>query len=400
VLAAFLCGAFAFLEVYCTQPLLPMLQRLFHTTEAHVGLTISACTTGVALSAALLALFGEGLARKRTIVLSLIAVAVIGLLTATATSLNGLALWRLAQGIVTPGIFIITIAYITEEWAPHQIPRVMSFYVAGTVFGGFSGRFLGGFIAQHFNWHLVFVVLGLLGLAGAGLIARLLPPSRDKLRITNAHLLAETLRAAAAPQVAPLQQVVRNLRSMRLLATFAIGFCMLFTLVATFNFVTFYLDAAPFFLSASQLSALFAVYLIGLAATIWAGGVLTRVGLREGMLAATACCMVGIALTLIHSLLMIGVGLAVLSSGVFIAQTCAASFLRDAAPLGSRVSATGMYICSYYIGGTVGGVLPALAFRHFGWPGCVGLIVFVQVSAAVLTALGWRPLPKADPIPL
>lgn len=53
--AVFLCGTFAFVDLYCTQPLLPLLERVFHATEAQVSLTISASTLGVAVSAFLLA---------------------------------------------------------------------------------------------------------------------------------------------------------------------------------------------------------------------------------------------------------------------------------------------------------------------------------------------------------
>ena len=48
--------------------------------------------------------------------------AVCTLLTATATSLPVLAFWRFLQGLLTPGVFIITIAYITEEWPAHRVP--------------------------------------------------------------------------------------------------------------------------------------------------------------------------------------------------------------------------------------------------------------------------------------
>lgn len=67
VFAVFLCGAFAFLDLYCTQPMLPMLSQFFHVSEAQVGITISASTVGVAVSAVLLALFGERFPRKPVI---------------------------------------------------------------------------------------------------------------------------------------------------------------------------------------------------------------------------------------------------------------------------------------------------------------------------------------------
>ncbi len=385
VFAVFLCGMFAFIVLYCTQPLLPLLSRVFQASETKVSLTISASTLGVAISAALLALFAERVDRKRTIIGSMIALALCTLMTATATSLHTLALWRFLQGLLTPGIFIITIAYVTEEWPASLVPRVMSVYVAGTVFGGFAGRVSGGMLAERYGWRPVFLVLGLAGLLGAAITQRLLSPGQPR---------------RAKPQgQSPFAPLRNNLRNRRLLATFGIGFCMLFTLISVFSYITFYLAAAPFSLSTEELSWLFAVYLFGLMATLATGTILARIGLRHGMMAAVAVCLAGVAITLIPSLVMVGLGLALTGSGVFIAQTCANSFLRDAAPAGSRVSAAGMYICSYYIGGTVGGILPGLIWKFGGWPGCAALTSVFLLFAGLLTFFGWRtPPPTPDPI--
>lgn len=387
VFAAFLCGVIAFLDLYCTQPLLPMLSHVFHASEGRVSLTISASTLGVAISAALLAIFAERVDRKRTIVGSMAALAVCTLMTATATSLPVLAVWRFLQGLLTPGIFIIAIAYITEEWPALLVPRVMSIYVAGTVFGGFVGRVSGGLLAERYGWRAVFLVLGTLGLVGAATTRRILRPARP--------------RPLPSHSQSPLAPLLNNLRNPRLLATFGVGFCMLFTLVSVFSYITFYLVAAPFNLSTEQLSWLFAVYLFGLVATLAAGTVLARIGLRHGMLASVTLCLIGVGTTLIHSLAMVGLGLAVTGAGVFIAQTCANSFLRDAAPAGSRVSAAGLYICSYYIGGTIGGILPGFAWKIAGWPGCAALTCAIIAIAGLLTLFGWRTrVSEPDPIPL
>jgi predicted MFS family arabinose efflux permease len=202
----------------------------------------------------------------------------------------------------------------------------------------------------------------------------------------------------ASSKLAP---ILANLRNRRLFATFGIGFCMLFALVATFSYITFYLASPPFDLTTRQLSFLFAVYLCGLGTTLVAGTVLARVGLRHGMIAAITACILGVLLTLTPSLVMVAAGLAIEASGVFVAQTCANSFLRDAAPAGSRVSAAGMYICSYYIGGTVGGVLPGLFWKYGGWPGCVALVILILLVAGSAAVFGWRPqTPSPDPIPL
>lgn len=387
VFAAFLCGMFAFIDLYCTQPLLPLLSRVFHASEGRVSLTISASTLGVAISAALLAIFAERVDRKRTIVTSMVVLAICTLMTSTATSLPTLAFWRFLQGLVTPGIFIIAIAYVTEEWPALLVPRVMSIYVGGTVFGGFVGRVSGGMLAQRLGWRSVFLALGALGLLGAILTQRLLRPAKP--------------RPVAMLRQSRLAPILGNLRNQRLLATFGIGFCMLFTLISVFSYITFYLAAAPFGLSTEQLSWLFAVYLFGLFATLAAGTILARIGLRHGMLAAILLAFIGVGITLIHSLAVVGLGLALTGAGVFISQTCANSFLRDAAPAGTRVSAAGMYICSYYIGGTIGGILPGLVWRYGGWPISAALTCIFLLGAALLTFFGWRHRPLTpDPIPL
>ncbi|HEX4230414.1 MAG TPA: MFS transporter [Bryobacteraceae bacterium] len=388
VAAVFACGAFAFLNMYCTQPLLPLLARVFRASEASVSLTISASTLGVAFSAALLAMFGERLNRKRTIVGSMIAMAIITVLTATAPNLPVLTVWRLLQGFLTPGVFIITIAYVTEEWPAHLVPRVMSWYVAGTVFGGFSGRVTGGMLSEHYGWRPMFVVLGVAGMGGAWLAHRLLQPSAPR---------AMSSTIGGASRFAPM---LANLKNPRLLATFGIGFCMLFTLVSLFSYITFHLAAAPFHLSTAELSWLFTVYLFGLLTTLAVGTVLARIGLLHGILGAIGLGLVGTSLTLVPSLVAVGLGLSLASSCVFIAQTCANSFLRDAAPRGTRVSAAGLYICTYYIGGTVGGVLPGLFWKQAGWPGCVTLTCGFLMIAAALAFFGWRRAMVPDPIPL
>jgi MFS family permease len=97
----------------------------------------------------------------------------------------------------------------------------------------------------------------------------------------------------------------------------------------------------------------------------------------------------------------VALGLAITGSGVFVAQTCANSFLRDAAPAGSRVSAAGLYICCYYIGGTTGGIAPGFLWKLGGWPACAALVMGVLLIAGLAVTFGWRVRPPApDPIPL
>jgi len=180
------------------------------------------------------------------------------------------------------------------------------------------------------------------------------------------------------------------LRSRRLIATFGVGFNVLFSLVGVFTWITFYLAAPPFSLSTTALSSLFFVYLIGLVVTPAAGYLITRVGLRAGIGGAICCSIAGVLLTLVHSLPVVILGITMLSSGVFIAQTASQSHLRIAAPSGARVTAAGLYLTCYYLGGTAAGVLPGAFWAIGKWPACVAFIVAMQIIGLSIALIGWH----------
>ena len=315
----------------------------------------------------------------------------------------------------------------------------MSFYVSGTALGGFMGRVGTGILTDRFNWRIAFLALGAASLAGAAAVAAWLPrgirvlpvsplrpanqPSsssesslRKQLRVPPVSPLRPGNQPSSSsepslrnqlwvPPVSPLRpgnqassssqlsfpyQMQALFRRRRLIATFAVGFNVLFSLVGVFTWITFHLSAAPYSLSTTALSSLFFVYLVGLIVTPAAGFLITRVGLRAGIAGAIACSMAGVLLTLAPSLWIIILGLALVSSGVFIAQTAAQSHLRVAAPSGARVTAAGLYMTCYYLGGTAAGVVPGAFWAIGKWPACAAFIVAMQALALAIALAGWR----------
>jgi len=141
VVAVMIAGACTFLNVYCTQPLLPYLQEVFHATEVQVSLTVGAVTLSVAIMAR-----SSGSLRNRW--------------GEKGSSCPRSSRWpfrpsrghrahpagahrvALPAGLFVPGVIAVIIATSTRSSRAHR--SVMSAYVAGTVFGGFLGRFLTG----------------------------------------------------------------------------------------------------------------------------------------------------------------------------------------------------------------------------------------------------------------
>ena len=384
VIAVTLAGIAAFCNLYATQPLLPLFEQIFHATKSEVGRTVSAATLGVAFSAPFCGALAERVGRRKVIVLSIFVLALPTLLAGTASGLSQLVVWRLLQGLAMPGIFAVTIAYIAEEWPPHRAPQVMSTYVTGAVFGGFLGRIFTGFAATHRliplvepSWRDGFVAIAALDLVFGVLLWRWLPHDSP-------------LPLHHTDESGFLRGFMRHLRNPQLLATFAVGFNVLFTLVAAFTYITFYLAAPPFRLSPAQLSMLFMVYLVGLVVTPAGGIFIARAGSRTALICALLAGIVGVLLTLVPNLLVILCGLVLCSSGVFVCQSASTSYIQREAQSGGRASAAGLYVMFYYIGGSAAGVLPGMLWRYGQWKACVALIVFVQVATVAIAALFWR----------
>jgi MFS transporter, YNFM family, putative membrane transport protein len=380
-IAIMLAGVCTFLNVYCTQPLLPLLRHLFGATELEVSLTVSATILGVALAAPFTGMLAERRGRKKVIVPSLFLLTVPTALAASATGLWQLIFWRFAQGIFVPGVIAVMLAYINEEWAGRGVGRAMSAYVTGTVIGGFLGRFASGMLATHVNWRASFFIIAALNLTGALLVRSWLPLAKNFVR-------AEHLRQA-------FTDMRQHLRNPRLLANFAMGFMVLFSLVGCFTYANFYLAAAPFHLNAAELGSIFFVYLLGVVVTPQSGRLLDRFGFRR--VAALYCGMMiaGLLLTLTKSLAFVIAGLAVFSSGVFVAQA-AASVQTGTIAGRARSSAAGLYVTFYYLGGSVGAMLTDFFWQWERWPGCVALLGITSLVSLWLARLSSRPLERLD----
>jgi YNFM family putative membrane transporter len=378
-LAIVLAGFAAFLGLYATQPLLPLLARTFDASTFSVGLTITAPTVVIALCAPFVGRLADTIGLRRVIVGSSFTLAVVTALAATSTTLRQLVMWRLAQGLTTPGIFAGTVAYIHEEWPAERAGRGTAAYMSGTILGGFTGRAMSGVVAADVNWHMSFVALAIVNVIVATALLAWLPPEHGRRRGHSAR--GQRLSAW------------QHFRNLQLVTTYAIGFCVLFTQVAMFTYVTFYLAAPPFGLSTSALGWLFVVYLLGAMVTPFGGRWIDRYGHRSGLGLAMGIGGIGALLTLVAWLPAIVAGLALCSTGVFIAQAATSSYI-GAVTTSDRALAVGLYSTFYYTGGSIGAAAPSVLWRVGGWPACVWLVVLVQMTGVTIALAFWRRRPE------
>ena len=374
-----LAGICTFLNVYSTQPLLPLLRTVFHASELAVSLTVSATIFATALTAPIIGMIAERKGRKKIIVPSLFLLALPTALAATSTTLPTLIFWRFLQGLFVPGVIAVMLAYVNEEWRGRGVGRAMSSYITGTVIGGFLGRFIAGVIATHWHWRTAFLVLATLNVLGAILVRAWLPLAKN-------FVPAESLNQVVAHAKA-------HLGNPRLLANFGTGASVLLALVGCFTYANFYLAGPPFHLNSAQLGSIFFVYLLGVVITPQSGRFLDHFGFRHTTALYCGMMVVGLLLTLIKLLPIVIVGLALFSSGVFVAQ--AATTVQTGAIAGrARSSAAGLYVTFYYLGGTIGATLTDWFWQRLGWPGCIAFLVGVSLVSVLLARASSRPLDR------
>jgi YNFM family putative membrane transporter len=385
-LAVGLAGYCAFINLYSPQAILPLLSEEFGVGAAEIAGIMTAGTLAVALTAPFTGTVADVLGRKRVIVTAMLILAVPTIMAALAPTLSALIFWRFVQGLALPPIFAVTIAYIGEEWPAHEATAAVGAYTSGASLGGFSGRFFTGILSDLAGWRTAFVALALATIAGALAVSVLLP--RERKFVRSEGLIAST------------RQMLRHFRNPQLLATYAVGFGVLFCFIDTFTYVSFRLAAAPYNLSPGYLGAIFVVYLVGAALAPLTGWAVGRFGRRHFVIGAIALWIAGIALTLLGPLWVILLGLTICASCGLFCQAVSTGYVAITAQAG-RSSAVGLYVTSFYLGGSFGAALGGIAWTLAGWPACVAMVAVMLAIMASIVGTAWtRTTANVPPSPI
>jgi MFS transporter, YNFM family, putative membrane transport protein len=368
-------GFCAFLNLYSPQALLPALAREFGAGAAEISTIMTASALAIALTAPFTGAIADVLGRKRVITAAMLAVVVPMAGVALAPDVEALIAWRFIQGLLLPPIFAVTVAYIGDEWPPAEVAGVAGIYIAGSSLGGFCGRFLPGLLGDLIGWRGAFLALAALSFLGAIALALLLPREKGFVR-------SEGLAASG-------RQMLQHLRNPQLVATYAIGFGVLFNFIAVFTYVSFHLAAPPYDFSSTLLGAIFVTYLAGTAIVPATGWMMARLGRRRFTLAVLAAWACGALLMLAPPLAAILAGLTLCAMCGMLCQTIATGYVTASAREG-RSSAVGLYVTAFYVGGSMGAFLPGLAWEQAGWAGAVAMVLVMLAVMAVVAALAYR----------
>jgi MFS transporter, YNFM family, putative membrane transport protein len=362
----------AYADMYVTQPILPVLAEEFGVGAARAGLTVSAVVLAIAVASTVYGPLSDAVGRRRVMVGATALLAVATLACAFAPSFGALLALRAVQGVLVPGMTAVSVAYAGDRFRVEEVPGVVGGIIAASVVGGLVGRVLSGAIAAELGWRAAFVAFSAVTAVAAALLWRGLVEGAGRER--------RGLSAAWAGMFG-------HLRDPRLVGAYLVGAALFFGWTGVFTYLPFHLSAPPYGLSTAAVSSVYLVYAAGVLASPAAGRLSGRYPARRliavGLVTATA----GLFVLLAPGLPLVVGGLVLLVLGTFTAQAIAPAFVNVTART-AKGGASALYLTSYYVGGTLGSVVPGFALQAAGWPGvvlsCAAALGIALVANAVL----------------
>jgi MFS transporter, YNFM family, putative membrane transport protein len=371
-------GFATFSLIYSVQPLLTEFAREFHLDAATSSLALSVTTGALAISILAMGAFSEALGRRGLMFASMCAAALLNLGCAVAPSWALLLLGRGLEGLVLGGVPAVAMAYLAEESPPDRLGFAMGLYVSGTAFGGMTGRVAMGVMTQLSSWRIALGVVSIIDLVAAVAFVLLLPPSRHFVRRTGLALrdhLDAWRRHIGAPALSML---------------FVVAFLAMGAFVTVYNYVGFRLAAPPYRLGQAEIGLIFLIYLIGMAASSWAGALADRFGRPPILMLGAAIALAGLALSLARPLVAIILGVAGLTVGFFMAHSVASGWVGRLAAQ-NRSHASSLYLLAYYLGASLLGSAGGWFWRWGGWAAvtaycCVAMLGVLTLAVALRRA--------------
>lgn len=381
---ALFAGAFStFANLYMTQPVLPVLSKVFHISPATSSLSLSLTTVALAISMLIVGSLSEAWGRKPIMTFSMIAVAILTLLIAFAPNYHILLILRVIQGVVFAGLPAIAMAYLGEEIEPASLGAAMGLYISGNSIGGLAGRIIMGTVSDILNWRIGMISIGIISLLVAIAFYFLLPASK--------HFHAE--RLAFKPL---MKSMMMHLKDPALLSLFGIGFLLMGSFVTMYNYIGFQLLNPPYSLSQIIVGWIFLIYLVGTFSSAWMGGLADQHGRFKILLSGISLMLVGAILALAGNLILKILGIAIFTFGFFGGHAIASGWVGKRATH-DKAQASSLYLFFYYVGSSVGGTTGGIFWSKFGWNGVISIILVFLILASILTYLINRiPLKKAS----
>lgn len=352
--------------MYATQPLQPLLAR-----EFGVSITMASYFTAIILFWLGVApiIYGyilEGISAKKILLFALSVLFVTNIGLSFSGNFEMFFAMRFIEGLAAPAIMTACMSILAKN-DPQNVRFNMNLYVAATVFGGLIGRVMSGLVASMLNWQLVFLSLSL-GIAFAIYF------------IAKQNFAYETDLARAS-----FKDIKAIFTTPSLVLIYALMFVMFFVFAGLLNVLPFRIKDLFPNTSEASIGALYLGYGSGIVVSLFSkkishflGGDFNTIMFGGGFFTLIVAFFIFDNMWVIFTLMFL------LCVGMFSVHSVS-SGLANSIYTSKKSLTSGIYLTFYYMGGTLGAIIPSIIYENFSQT--ILIVLFVIMLVGIYTLL-------------
>ncbi|KPZ68249.1 Inner membrane transport protein YnfM [Shewanella sp. P1-14-1] len=371
-----------YINLYAVQGMLPLIAEHFNVSGAKATLILSVTSFSLAFSLLIYAVISDRVGRLAPIMVSLWMLVASNLLLIFARDFDALLLVRLLQGVLLAAVPAIAMAYFKEQLPAGFLLKAAGIYIMANSLGGIGGRLMGGLLSQYFTWEQAMMVNFSVTLIGISIVTYLLP--RREIKCAATQYSTSVINKIKHD----IGGFIYHLTDPQMRLVYAIGGLAFMMMVNQFSFIQLHLMADPYNFSRFAATLIFLCYLSGTLTSYLSAKWVVKFGAQRLFKGALVVMLLGTLLTLMDNLLCITIGFLLTASGFFLTHSCCNSFVAIRAST-HRAKATSLYLCSYYLGASLGGPYLMIFWHQSEWQGVVigsvGLLSLLLVAILRLT---------------
>ena len=368
-----------FCTLYTPQPILPQLVIEFDIAMTEATLLTTVTLIPLGLAPIFYGYFLQAVPAKLMLQGAVLLLIIDQIALFFASTFPVLLILRLLQGFLMPAIFTALMTYCANMSKPEDVRRIMGWYVAATIVGGFSSRALSGYLATYFGWQWIFLVLG---------IALLIP-----------LWLCRSIPADATVNFARLdgKSILRIWKTPNYRFSYIALFTIFFAFTGILSMLPFRLTELMPDIDSFTISLVYLGYMIGIPAALLSNKLVSRLKSEQKVLfIGLILNIVGLIAYYSSNIILLFTMMLTLAAGLFLIHSTLSGYLNHnarkntchntsdseqetpiAKPKEHAGVVNGIYVSVYYISGTLGSWLPVLGYQYLGWNTVISLFLCI-----------------------
>jgi len=148
---------------------LPNMQGSMSATSEQIAWVLTSYIVAAAIMTPMTGFLAARMGRKKLFVTAVVGFTLTSMLCGIATSLEGIVLFRLLQGVFGAGLVPLSQSVLLDTYPKEKHGSAMAMWGVGVMVGPILGPTLGGYLTEYYNWRWVFLInlpFGVLALIG------------------------------------------------------------------------------------------------------------------------------------------------------------------------------------------------------------------------------------------